>query len=32
MRFIFDLDQTVIDSNHRRVCNIDGTIDLAHWR
>ena len=32
MRFIFDLDQTVIDSNHRRVCNIDGTIDLTHWR
>lgn len=32
MRFIFDLDQTVIDSNHRRVCNLDGTIDLTHWR
>jgi hypothetical protein len=29
---IFDLDETVICSSHRRVNNPDGSIDLAHWR
>ena len=30
--FIFDLDDTVIDSTHRQRVNSDGSIDLAHWR
>jgi hypothetical protein len=29
---IFDLDETVIDSSHRKVNNPDGSIDLVHWR
>ena len=32
MRFIFDLDHTVIDSSHRQLTNTDGSLDLAHWR
>ena len=32
MRFIFDLDHTVIDSSHRQLTNADGSLDLAHWR
>jgi len=32
MRFIYDLDHTVIDSRHRAATLPDGSIDLAHWR
>jgi len=32
MHFIFDLDQTVIDSTHRQLTKADGSLDLAHWR
>lgn len=28
---IFDLDGTVIDSNHRHLSLPDGSVDLAHW-
>jgi hypothetical protein len=31
MRFIFDLDHTVIDSSHRQLTLADGSLDLAHW-
>lgn len=31
MRFIFDLDGTVIDSSHRRATLPDGSLDLAGW-
>lgn len=31
MRFIFDLDGTVIDSSHRHATLPDGSLDLAHW-
>jgi len=31
MLFIFDLDGTVIDSNHRQLTCADGSLDLAHW-
>lgn len=31
MRFIFDLDGTVIDSSHRHATLPDGALDLAHW-
>jgi len=30
--FLFDLDETVIDSNHRQRHNADGSIDLKFWR
>lgn len=30
--FIFDLDDTVIDSSHRQRVLPNGDIDLAHWR
>jgi hypothetical protein len=32
MRFIFDLDHTLIDSSHRSLTRADGSLDLAHWR
>lgn len=32
MRFIFDLDHTLIDSSHRQLTRPDGSLDLAHWR
>lgn len=32
MRFIFDLDHTVIDSSHRAATRADGSLDLDHWR
>ena len=32
MRFIFDLDHTVIDSSHRQATLPDGSLDLDHWR
>ena len=32
MRFIYDLDHTVIDSTHRAATLPDGSIDLNHWR
>lgn len=32
MRYIFDLDHTVIDSSHRQLTRADGTLDLDHWR
>ena len=32
MRFIYDLDHTVIDSTHRAATLPDGSIDLDHWR
>lgn len=28
---IFDLDGTVINSDHRKVSKPDGSLDLAHW-
>lgn len=31
MRYIFDLDGTVIDSSHRRATLPDGSLDLAGW-
>ena len=31
MRFIYDLDHTVIDSSHRQLTLSDGSLDLAHW-
>ena len=31
MRYIFDLDHTVIDSSHRQLTKADGSLDLAHW-
>ena len=31
MRFIYDLDHTVIDSSHRQLTLADGSLDLAHW-
>jgi hypothetical protein len=30
--FIFDLDDTTVDSTHRQRINADGSIDLAYWR
>lgn len=32
MHFIFDLDHTVIDSSHRQLTDINGSLDLNHWR
>jgi hypothetical protein len=32
LRVVFDLDGTVINSDHRKVTRSDGSIDLAHWR
>ena len=32
MRYIFDLDHTVIDSSHRQATLPDGSLDLDHWR
>ena len=32
MRFIYDLDHTVIDSTHRAATLPNGSLDLAHWR
>ena len=32
MRFIYDLDHTVINSTHRAATLPDGSIDLDHWR
>ena len=32
MRFIFDLDHTVVDSSHRQATRPDGSLDLDHWR
>ena len=32
MHFIFDLDHTVVDSSHRQLTDINGSLDLAHWR
>jgi hypothetical protein len=31
MRYIFDLDHTVIDSSHRQLTRADGSLDLDHW-
>ena len=31
MRFIYDLDHTVIDSRHRQATLPNGDLDLAHW-
>ena len=31
MRFIFDLDHTLVDSSHRQITRADGSLDLAHW-
>ena len=30
--FIFDLDDTTVDSSHRTQLNADGSINLNHWR
>lgn len=32
MRYIFDLDHTVIDSSHRQATRPDGSLDLEHWK
>lgn len=32
MRYIFDLDHTVIDPTHRQSTLPNGDLDLAHWR
>ena len=32
MRYIFDLDHTVIDSSHRQATRPDGSLDLDHWK
>ena len=32
MRFIYDLDHTVINSSHRAATLPNGSIDLDHWR
>ena len=29
---IFDLDGTIIDSDHRKLTRADGSLDLDHWR
>lgn len=29
---VFDLDGTVIDSDHRKLTRADGSLDLDHWR
>ncbi len=31
MLYIYDLDDTTVDSSHRQRKNADGSIDLAHW-
>ena len=31
MRYIFDLDHTVIDSSHRQLSRAVGSLDLALW-
>ena len=31
MRYIFDLDHTVVDSSHRQATRPDGSLDLDHW-
>ena len=28
---IYDLDNTIIDSEHRQLSNADGSINLEHW-
>jgi hypothetical protein len=32
MRFVYDLDHTLIDSSHRQLTRADGSLDLDHWR
>lgn len=32
MRYIFDLDHTLICSKHRSLTRADGSLDIAHWR
>ena len=32
MRYIFDLDHTLIDSSHRQLTREDGSLDLTAWR
>lgn len=32
MRYIFDLDHTLICSKHRTLTKADGSLDLVHWR
>jgi len=32
MRFIFDLDHTLVDSSHRQLTLADGSLDLNAWR
>ena len=32
MRYIFDLDNTVVDSSHRQATRSDGSLDLDHWK
>lgn len=31
MRFIYDLDHTLLDSSHRQATLPNGDLDLAHW-
>lgn len=32
MRFIFDLDGTIVNSSHRQLTLPNGDLDLSHWR
>ena len=31
MYYIFDLDHTVVDSSHRQLTSVDGSLDLQNW-
>jgi len=31
IQYIFDLDNTVIDSTHRQLYKLNGSLDLDHW-
>lgn len=31
MIYVYDLDGTVIDSEHRKLAKADGSLDLEHW-
>lgn len=32
LRFIYDLDHTLVDSSHRQLTDASGALDLDHWR
>ena len=31
IHYIFDLDHTVVDSSHRQLTSVDGSLDLQNW-